>query len=63
VPLGALAELIGETERTELVHLEGDTLIPLEPKYGIHLPQVFTGDDGSGRALYIHSGRAIRRAD
>jgi CubicO group peptidase (beta-lactamase class C family) len=63
VPQGELAELIGETERTELVHLEGDTLIPLEPKYGIHLPQVFTGDDGSGRALYIHSGRAIRRAD
>jgi CubicO group peptidase (beta-lactamase class C family) len=62
-PLGELAELIGEVERTELVHLEGDTLIPLEPKYGIHIPQVFTGDDGSGRSLYIHSGRAIRRAD
>ena len=62
-PLGELAELIGEVERTELVHLEGDTLIPLEPKYGIHIPQVFTGDDGSGRSLYIHSGRALRRAD
>lgn len=62
VPLGELAELVGRPERAELVHLEGDTLIPLEPKYGIHLPQVFTGDDGSGRALYIHSGRAIRRA-
>ena len=58
-----VAELIGEVERTELVHLEGDTLIPLEPKYGIHIPQVFTGDDGSGRSLYIHSGRALRRAD
>src|SRR6202044_3533377 len=62
-PLGELAELLGEVERTELVHLEGDTLIPLEPKYGIHIPQVFTGDDGSGRSLYIHSGRALRRAD
>jgi hypothetical protein len=52
-PLGELAELIGEVERTELVHLEGDTLIPLEPKYAIHIPQVFTGDDGSGRSLRI----------
>jgi hypothetical protein len=57
------AELIGEVEQTELVHLEGDTLIPLEPKYEIRIPQVFSGDDGSGRSLYIHSGRALRRAD
>jgi hypothetical protein len=62
-PLGELAELLGEVERAELVHLEGDTLIPLEPEYGIHIPQVFTGDGGSGRSLYIHSGRALRRAD
>jgi CubicO group peptidase (beta-lactamase class C family) len=61
-PLGELAELVGQSEKTELVHLTGDTLIPVEPKYGIHIPQVFTGDDGSGRALFIHSGRAIRRA-
>jgi hypothetical protein len=45
------AELIGEVEQTELVHLEGDTLIPLGPKYGIRIPQVFSGDDGSGRSL------------
>jgi CubicO group peptidase (beta-lactamase class C family) len=60
-PLGVLAELVGDVERTELVHLEGDTLIPLEPKYGIHLPQVFVGDDGSGHSLLIHTGRAMRR--
>ncbi len=62
-PLGKLAELIGEVEKTELVHLENDTFIPATPKHGIYLPQVFIGDDGSGRSLYIHSGRAIRRAD
>jgi hypothetical protein len=62
-PLGELAELIGEVEKTELVHLENDTLIPATPKYGIYLPQVFVGDDGSGRSLYIHSGRALRRAE
>jgi CubicO group peptidase (beta-lactamase class C family) len=61
-PLGELAELIGEVEKTELVHLENDTLIPATPKYGIYLPQVFIGDDGRGRSLYIHSGRATRRA-
>jgi CubicO group peptidase (beta-lactamase class C family) len=62
-PLGELAELIAEVEQTELVHLENDTLIPATPKYGVYIPQVFTGDDGSGRSLYIHSGRATRRAD
>ncbi len=61
VPLGVIAELVDNAERTELVHLEGDTLVSLESKYGIHLPQVFIGDDGSGRALYVHSGRATRR--
>ena len=60
-PLGALAELVGGVERTELVYLEGDTLIPVEPKYGLHLPQVFVGDDDRGRALFIHTGRAMRR--
>ena len=60
-PLGVLAELVGDVEHTELVHLEGDTLIPVEPKYGLHLPQVFMGDDGSGRSLFIHTGRAMRR--
>jgi CubicO group peptidase (beta-lactamase class C family) len=62
-PLGELAELVGEVEKTELVPLEEDILIPATPRYGIYLPQVFVGDDGSGRSLYIHSGRATRRAD
>ena len=62
-PLGELAALIGEVEKTELVHLGSDTLIAATPKYGIYLPQVFIGDDGSGRSLYIHSGRAIRRCE
>jgi CubicO group peptidase (beta-lactamase class C family) len=63
VPRGVIAELVENAERAELVHLEGDTLIMLESKYGIYLPQVFLGDDGSGRALYIHSGRATRRVE
>ena len=63
VPKGAIAELVGQVERTELVHLTGDTLISVNPTHGIHLPHVFVGDDGHGRALYIHSGRATRRVD
>jgi hypothetical protein len=61
-PLGELAALVGAPERSELVYLTDDTLIPVEPKYGLHLPQVFVGDDGSGRALFIHTGRAMRRS-
>jgi CubicO group peptidase (beta-lactamase class C family) len=61
VPRGALAELVGQAERDELVRLDGDTLISVRSHHGIHQPHVFVGDDGSGRALYIHSGRAIRR--
>jgi CubicO group peptidase (beta-lactamase class C family) len=61
VPRGLLAEIGGKPERRELVHLTGDTFIQVQPQMGIHLPHVFVGDDGSGHALYIHSGRATRR--
>ncbi|HEY7173943.1 MAG TPA: serine hydrolase domain-containing protein [Micromonosporaceae bacterium] len=61
VPKGILAEIGGEPERSELVHVEGDTFIPLEAQHGVHLPQIFLGDDGHGRAQYIHSGRATQR--
>ena len=60
-PKGALAELVGAAERKELVHLEGDTFLLAEARFGLHMPHVFVGDDGSGRALYLHTGRATRR--
>ncbi len=62
VPKGEIAAMIGQVERKELVHLDGDTLIHVEPDQGIHMPLAFVGDDGSGRALYLHHGRALRRA-
>lgn len=62
VPKGLLIELGAEPERTELVHLEGDALIPVKADRGIHVPHVFLGDAGDGTALYLHVGRAIRRA-
>ncbi|ADB33927.1 beta-lactamase [Kribbella flavida DSM 17836] len=62
-PKGEIAELGGKPDPVELVRLDGDTLIALEPQHGMHQLQAFIGDDGSGRALYLHSGRAMRRAD
>lgn len=62
-PKGELAEMLSQIERHEIVLLDGETFVTAEPQHGIHMPHVFVGDDGSGRALYLHSGRATRRAD
>ncbi|MEV6638559.1 serine hydrolase domain-containing protein [Amycolatopsis sp. NPDC051371] len=62
VPKGALIEMGGQVERTELVHYRDDMLIPVEADRGMHMPHAFLGDDGTGRALYLHLGRAVRRA-
>ncbi|RYB90435.1 class A beta-lactamase-related serine hydrolase [Nocardioides oleivorans] len=62
VPKGAFIELGGQVERSELVAYRDDMLIPVEPDRGMHMPHAFLGDDGEGRALYLHLGRAVRRA-
>ncbi|MDG4785069.1 serine hydrolase [Micromonospora sp. WMMD1102] len=62
-PKGDIAELVGQASRKELVHYRGDSLIPLEPEHGVHAPHAFVGDDGAGRARFLHVGRAVRRAD
>ncbi|HWD83169.1 MAG TPA: serine hydrolase domain-containing protein [Kribbella sp.] len=61
-PKGVFEELGGQVERKELVAYGEDSLIPVEADRGMHLPHVFLGDDGHGRALYLHIGRAVRRA-
>jgi CubicO group peptidase (beta-lactamase class C family) len=62
VPKGILAEISPERAgRTELFPWEGDTLVAAEPTLGIFLPHAFVGDDGQGRALFLHTGRADRR--
>jgi CubicO group peptidase (beta-lactamase class C family) len=63
IPKGIFADMGEKPERTELVHYEDDSLIPLKADRGMHIPHAFVGDDGQGRALYLHVGRAIRRAD
>jgi CubicO group peptidase (beta-lactamase class C family) len=60
-PLGVLAEIDEPPYRTELVAWRGDTLWPVEPEGGVHQPVAFLGDDGTGRAAYLHTGRADRR--
>ncbi len=62
-PKGIAAEFGRQAARKELVPLEPDTLISVRAEHGRHETRVFLGDDGTGRALYIHSGRATRRAD
>ena len=63
VPKGIMVEMGGQPERNELVHYEADSLIPVKADRGMYIPHAFVGDDGHGRALYLHVGRAIRRAD
>jgi hypothetical protein len=62
VPKGIIAEMGQQPERSELVHYAEDSLIPVKADRGMYMPHVFLGDDGHGRALYLHVGRAIRRA-
>jgi CubicO group peptidase (beta-lactamase class C family) len=62
IPKGVYAEFGDRPERTEHVQLEPDVLIAVQAQEGRHRRHVFLGDDGTGKALYIHAGRATRRA-
>ncbi|MFI6061057.1 serine hydrolase domain-containing protein [Streptomyces sp. NPDC051286] len=61
-PRGIVADLDEAPYRTQLVGSRGDTLLPVEPERGVHAPLAFLGDDGQGHAMYLHTGRAERRA-
>ncbi|WBQ07529.1 serine hydrolase domain-containing protein [Kribbella sp. CA-293567] len=61
-PKGMFAELGPAPDPVELVGRDEQSLIALVTENGVNMPQVFLGDDGSGRALYLFNGRAIRRA-
>lgn len=61
-PKGVFAELDGgPPERIELVAYDGDRLIPVKRQRGMHMVHAFVGDDGTGRARFLHTGRADRR--
>jgi CubicO group peptidase (beta-lactamase class C family) len=61
-PKGIFAELGPTPDPVELVGRTEDSLIAVKAENGIHIPYVFVGDDSAGRALFLHTGRAIRRA-
>lgn len=58
---GIFADMVPDPEPVELLPWRGDTLVPRTPTMGIYMPHAFVGDDGHGRALYLHTGRADRR--
>ncbi|MBS1672586.1 MAG: beta-lactamase family protein [Actinobacteria bacterium] len=60
---GMFADLGPAPVPVELVGWSGDSLLPRKEEHGMRLPHAFVGDDGSGRALYLHTGRADRRVD
>jgi CubicO group peptidase (beta-lactamase class C family) len=60
-PKDLALELGMEPSKFELVALDGDTLIVVEPQHGRYQPYAFVGDDGAGHAQFLHTGRADRR--
>jgi len=62
IPQGVLAELAGRPpERVELLPYSDSTLISAEAQRGSHQLFAFLGDDGQGRARYLHTGRIVQR--
>ncbi|EWM12517.1 serine hydrolase [Kutzneria sp. 744] len=56
----AQAEVMPQPDDIELAGFRGDTLVTKTLYHGVHLPHTFVGDDGSGHALFVHTGRADR---
>ena len=61
-PKDVLAEIGEQPFRTELVRYADDALIAVDAANGVHTVYAFLGDDGTGRAAFIHYGRAVARA-
>lgn len=61
VPIGVAAEVGDPSYRTALARWRGDVFLPVEAEGGVRRPVAFLGDDGSGRAQFLHAGRADRR--
>lgn len=61
-PLGELAALFtGEPEQYRLATADGVRFVTVEPVEGQHQSIAFSGDDGAGRATFLHTGRAVAR--
>jgi hypothetical protein len=63
IPEDDLSKELGEEpERFEIVARGEDTMVTRERRHGAHRVYAFLGDDGEGRAAYLHGGRAFARA-
>jgi CubicO group peptidase (beta-lactamase class C family) len=60
-PKGIAVEFGDTPSRSELVHYRDDTLIAVRPDRGMHRLRAFLGAE-TGRAAYLHTGRAVARA-
>ncbi len=62
-PIDELSKELGEEpQRWELVRYDGDTLITRKRDIGIHRLMAFLDVDATGRATYLHTGRAHVRS-
>ena len=48
-------------QRSELVALAPDVLIPVQAMQGLHIPHAFVGEGPDGAARWLHVGRALPR--
>ncbi|WP_127794320.1 serine hydrolase [Agromyces sp. LHK192] len=59
---GEFASLVSAAPPARVVPHGDGSLITTEQKMGTHWIYVFLGDDGQGRAAFLHTGRAMPRA-
>ncbi|MCG3750689.1 beta-lactamase family protein [Amycolatopsis sp. Poz14] len=61
-PKGIFAEIGAPSGKEELLPCQGDTFVAkTEQMPGVYMAHAFVGDDGNGRAQFLHTGRADRR--
>lgn len=58
---GIFADMGPDPAPVELVPWHTDALITRTADKGVHISHAFVGDDGMGKAQYLHTGRADRR--
>lgn len=61
-PMGDFADLYpDEPERHRILTADGVRFVTAVPELGQYFSIAFSGDDGSGRATFLHTGRAVAR--
>jgi CubicO group peptidase (beta-lactamase class C family) len=61
-PMGEFADLYpNEPERHRILTADGVRFVTALPELGQYFAIAFSGDDGTGRATFLHTGRAVAR--